>query len=43
MDDTIEDTFVDSSSASRNVNMGGEGNITIGTSSSNEQYGLDEI
>ncbi len=40
MDDTIEDTFIDSSSTSRNINMGGEGNITIGTSSSNEQYGL---
>ena len=39
-EDTIEDTFIDSSSASRNTNMGGEGNITIGTSSSNEQYGL---
>ena len=39
-EDTIEDTFIDSSSAGRNTNMGTEGNITIGTSSSDEQYGL---
>ena len=40
IEDTFEDTFIDSSSATRNTNLGGEGNITIGTSSSNEQYGL---
>ena len=40
IEDTIEDTFIDSSSAYRNTNMGGEGNITIGASSSSEQYGL---
>ena len=39
-EDTIEDTFIDSSSAGRNTNMGTEGNITIGTSYQDEQYGL---
>ena len=42
-EDTIEDTFIDSSSQMRNQNMGSEGNITIGTSSSTEQYGLMRI
>ena len=40
IDDTIEDTFIDSSSATRNMNMGIGENITVGASSSTEQYGL---
>ena len=37
---TIEDTFIDSNSATKNMNMGSSGNITIGSSSSADQYGL---
>ena len=37
---TIEDSFIDSSGAAKNTNMGGEDNITVGSSSSTDQYGL---
>ena len=40
VDKTIEDSFIDSSSAAKNTNMGGEANITVGSSSSTDQYGL---
>jgi hypothetical protein len=38
MEDTIEDTYIDSSS--KNNNMGGEENMTVGSSSNSNQYGL---
>ena len=41
--DTIEDTFVDSSNAAKNSNMGGDDTFTVGSSSSNDQYGLMRI
>jgi len=39
-EDSIEDTFIDSSSSTRNTNMGDGNSLTIGTSPSSEQYGL---
>ena len=42
-ENTIEDTFVDSSSAARNTNMGSSENITVGSSSNSDQYGLMRI
>ena len=42
-ENTIEDTFVDSSSAARNTNMGSSENITVGSSSNSNQYGLMRI
>jgi len=39
-EDTIEDTFVDSNGVAKNANMGNDDNITIGSSSSTDQYGL---
>ena len=37
---TIEDSFIDSTGAVKNTNMGSEANITVGSSSSSDQYGL---
>ena len=37
---TIEDSFIDSSNARKNTNMGSNTNMTIGSSSSSNQYGL---
>ena len=37
---TIEDSFIDSSNARKNTNMGSNTNMTIGSSSSTNQYGL---
>ena len=37
---TIEDSFIDSTGAVKNTNMGSEANITVGSSSSADQYGL---
>ena len=42
-DETFIETFVNSSSSQRNSNMGSDGNFTVGTSSSSEQYGLMRI
>ena len=40
---TIEDSFIDSSNVAKNTNMGSDGNITVGSSSSTDQYGLLRI
>ena len=40
LEDTIDDTYVDSSGAAKNSNMGGETNFTVGSSASKDQYGL---
>jgi hypothetical protein len=37
---TIEETFIDSSNALKNTNMGSNSNMKIGSSSSSNQYGL---
>ena len=39
-EDTIEDTFIDSSVVAKNDNMGNEDNMTVGSASSSNQYGL---
>ena len=39
-DDTIEDTFVDSSNIAKNSNMGSDGTMTVGASSNSDQLGL---
>ena len=41
--DSMEDTFVDSSSGTLTFNMGSDGTFTVGSSSSADQYGLMRI
>ena len=40
IDKTIEDTYVDSNGVAKNSNMGTDGTLTVGSSSSADQYGL---
>ena len=40
LEETIEDTYIDSSGAAKNSNMGGDSNLSIGSSANSNQYGL---
>ena len=43
VDKTIEDSFIGSSNALKNTNFGQEGNITVGSSPTLDQYGLMRV